>query len=306
MGNNLGLILEPIQPDTGFLGGVGDAPVILPSGDWEPYLPVFETQNKLGLETLNCVQYSRLNACEIQSNFYGKPVNFSDRSLGWAAGNTHNGNTYSACDYWFRQRGACLESLWPWDKPMTWEEYYVTPPDAVQAKMKALMDEWTIGMRVFVSNTVEDLKAALKKGPIWFCNHDHSMVIYRIDDRIRIFDSYPLNGDGKRDWPLEDVSKIVAAYIVPFTPKAITPQPMIQLPPNSLVVVVDGHGERLMNVDGTKLYQDDAGKIHMEVVARNARPGVNGSMFSGSFPIAHVKTADIAGIPRVNLKSEPV
>jgi len=91
-----GLILESISPDTGFLGGVGgELPDILPSGDWSPYLPMFESQHRFGLETLNCVQFSRLNACEIQANFYNKPVNFSDRGLGWASNNTKNGNTYS-------------------------------------------------------------------------------------------------------------------------------------------------------------------------------------------------------------------
>ena len=124
------------------------------------------------------------------------------------------------------------------------------------------LDEWVIGLPVYVPTTIEGLKDALKKGPIWFCDKVHSMVIYRVDDQgIHIFDTYPLQGDGKRHWSLADVEKIEAAYLVPFTPKDVAPKPMVKLPANSLVVVVDGHGERLMNVDGTKLYQDDAGKI---------------------------------------------
>lgn len=302
-----GLILESIRPDTGFLGGVaGDAPDILPSGDWEPYLPVFETQQKWGLETMNCVQYSRLNASEIQANFYGKPKNFSDRSLGWASGCTPRGNTYSKCSDAFQSLGACQEPMWPWDKPMDWNEYYQEPPQAVQDAMKSLLDEWVVGLPIYVPKTVDGLQAALKKGPIWFCNQVHSMVIYRVDDQgIHIFDTYPHEGNGKYMWPLSDVSKIEAAYLVPFTPKSIAPKPMIKLPPNALVVVVDGHGERLMNVDGTKLYQDDAGKILLEVTARNAKTGVNGTQTSGSFPIVHVTSKDIEGIPRVNLKGLP-
>lgn len=305
---NLGIIHEPIAPDTGFLGGVGgELPDILPSGDWEPYLPKFESQNKWDLETLNCVQYSRLNASEIQANFHGRPLNLSDRGLGWAAENTRAGNTYSKCDYWFRERGACAEEHWPWDKPMTWAEYYAQPPFDVIHEMGLLLDEWEIGMRVYVPNTVDGLRAALRKGPIWFCTRDHSMVIYRADDAgIHILDTYPLQGDGKRHWPLSDVSKIVSAYLVPFTPKHLAPEPMIELPKNSLIVVVDGHGERLMNVDGTKLYQDDAGKILTEVMARNAKQNADGVMMCGEFPEVHVRTSDIVDIPRVNLKGEPV
>jgi len=304
---NLGIIHEPIAPDTGFLGGVGgELPDILPSGDWEPYLPVFESQQRFGLETMNCVQCSRFNTCEIHAIFYGRPINLSDRAFSWSSGCTRNGNTYSKCDHALREKGACAEETWPWDRPMTWEEYNEEPPDFVKKEMSAFLEKWSIGMRVYVPGDVESLKAALKKGPIWFCTRDHSMVIYRVDDEgIHIFDTYPLQGDGKRHWPLSDAHKIAAAYLVPFTPIHLAPKPMIELPKNSLVVVVDGHGERLMNVDGTKLYQDDAGKILTEVMARNAKPNAEGVMMCGEFPEIHVKAADIVGIPRVNLKGEP-
>lgn len=301
--SNTGLILERIAPDTGFLGGVGgELPDILPSGDWEPYLPMFESQNKWGLETMNCVQYSRLNVCETLSNFHGKPLNLSDRALGWAAGTTERGNSYANCDYWIRRRGSCSEETWPWDAGLSWDEYYAEPPARVVDEMSELLDKWEFGMRVYVPTDVESLKNALRKGPLWFCTSDHSMMMYRVDDKgIHIFDTYPLQGDGKRHWKLTDASRIVSAYLVPFTPKELAPKPMINLPPNCLVAVVDGRGERLMSVDGTKLYQDDAGKLHLELVARNSKDGM-----SGSFPVVHVKSSEIYGIPRVNLKGEPV
>jgi hypothetical protein len=302
-----GLIPEGIQPFLGFLGGVGgELPDILPSGDWEPYLPLFEYQQKLNLETLGCVSFSRLNASEIQARFYGKNLNFSDRSLAWASNTTHNGNTFSAVDFWFRQRGASDESCWPWVVPLTWEEYYATPSPIVQNQMLLIWDEWSIGTRVFVPNNIEDMKAALKKGPLWFCTNDHAMVIYRVDTEIHIFDTYGQNGDGRKTKPLSFADQIVSAYLVPFIPKQQAPKPMIVLPKNCLVIVVDGLGERLMNVDGTKLYQDDAGKILTEVMARNAVPNAQGVLMAGMFPEVHVKTSDIAGIPRYNLKGQPL
>jgi len=77
-----GLIPELIQPDIGFLGGVApDLADILPSGDWESYLPTFETQNKLGLETMGCVSYSRLNCSETQANFMLRQGKIDDQTL---------------------------------------------------------------------------------------------------------------------------------------------------------------------------------------------------------------------------------
>lgn len=305
--SNTGLIHEPIQPNTGFFGGVaGELPDIHPSGDWESFLPPFETQNKFSLESLGCVSYSRLNACEIQARFYGKTLNLSDRSLAWASGTTHNGNTFSAVDYWIKKRGACDEDEWPWNKILTWEEFYETPPVDVQDEMKKLFQDWDIGMRVYVPLTISSLQAALKKGPLWFGNSDHAMVIYRVDTQIHIWDSYGQNGDGRKHFPLSYLDQIVSAYLVPFTPKPITPKPMLNVPPNCKIVIVDGHGERYMSVDGTRLYKDDAGLIEGELQARNATPDAHGVTRTNGYPVVHLRSADVVGIPVVNLKNVPV
>lgn len=296
---NRGLILEPIQPYIGFLDGVGgELPDILPSGDWEPYLPVFEKQSKYGLETMNCVQFSRLNVCEIQAIFHGKPINKADRFMSWATGCTKNGNTFSGSDFGFRLRGCCDEQVWPWNEPLTWEQYNVQPPDDVIDAALKLHEEWNIGMLVWVPTTIEGMKKALKKGPLWVCNQGHAFVIYKIDDRIRVFDTYGDVEGGKGSFPL-NYPDLYAAFLAPFNPRVLPP-PTMQLPNNSLIIVVDT-GERLMNADGTKLFKDDAGKILLEVTARNASP----SGISQPYPIVHVKAADVASLQRVNLKGEP-
>ena len=298
---NHGLLPSPPQPQNGLLGGPGgELPVLSPSGDWEAFLPGFERQNKLGLETMNCVQFSRLNVCEAQANFYKKPLNLSDRFLYWATGCTERGNSYTSCDFWIKQRGACPEPTWPWEVAMDRAEYGKEPSADVQAEAKKLLDEWTFGMLVAVPITIEDMRRALTHRPIWFCTETHSMMIYRVDDMVRIFDTYPDSGEGRLDWTHEQaLAWIYAAYLAPFTPKHLTPTPMIQLPKNSLVIVADT-GERLMNIDGTKLYKDDAGKILLEVIARNAVGAT-----SQNFPIVHLLAKDVADIPRVNLKGEP-
>lgn len=304
---NRGVLSEAIPHNIGYIGGVGgELPDILPSGDWEPLLPEFERQNQMGLETMNCVQFSRASHCEMWGNFHGRKLNLSDRAWYWLTRCTAEGNRFSTCDFWIREGGGIAEERWPWDKPMTREEYGKEPPEDIKAEMKRLLDEWEFGMLVWVPTTVEGMRKALKKGPLWACNSTHAFNIIRVDDRIRIFDTYPDEGNGRGSFPLSYASQLVAAYIAPFTPKTIAPKPMIKLIPNSLVVLVDGRGDRLMNVDGSKLYQDESGKIGLELEARNAVRGNDGILRTCGYPVQHLKTADVAHLPRVNLKGNPV
>ena len=304
---NKGVIHEAIPHNIGYVGGVGsELPDINLKGDWEPHLPEFEKQNQMGLETMNCVQFSRASNCETWANFYGRKLNISDRAWYWLTGCTERGNTFSACDYNIKIGGGIAEERWPWDKPMTREEYGKKPPDDIVAEMKNLLTEWNFGMLVWVPTTIEGMKAALKKGPLWACNETHAFNIIRVDDRIRIFDTYPDEGNGRGSYPLSYAPQLVAAYIAPFTPKLLAPQPMINLPKDCLVVLVDGRGDRLMNVDGTKLYQDEAGKLDLELMARNAKKNAEGILMTHGYPVVHLKTADVAHLPRVNLKGQPV
>jgi len=56
-----------------------------------------------------------------------------------------------------------------------------------------------------------------------------------------------------------------------------------------------------MNVDNTRLYKDDAGKLLAVLMARNSKNGI-----ASLFPVVHVRTADIADVPKVNLKNETI
>lgn len=63
------------------LGGFGlTEPIILPSGDWTPYLPDKEPQSKNGVETNACTVFGTLTALEELVFFKtGVKVNYSDR-----------------------------------------------------------------------------------------------------------------------------------------------------------------------------------------------------------------------------------
>lgn len=299
---NYGLIHENLRHDIGYIGGVGDTlPDILPSGDWEPYLPAYEPQS-VPFETMNCVQFSRLNVCETLANFYKKQLNASDRFLGWASNCTPRGNTFGACDYGLRQHGACEEIFWPFGGKDITEYHRTEPPEIAKDDAKELLAEWDIGMLVWVPPTVEALRAALKKGPVWFCNDKHAMEIYRVDDRIRAFDTYPgstqIAGErGKGSFPLSYVSEIYAAYLAPFKPKEVTPPPMFDFKENTLYQLVEGKGGFLLYAAG-RVYYDDVAKLLASWIVRNGG--------SGAGKVGVLTLKDLNGVSLFNLKNEPV
>lgn len=298
---NRGVILEPVhRGDSLFLGSEGSAPDILESADWEPFLPEFEAQSKFGLESMNCVQFSLANVCEIQARFYGKNLNLSDRFLYWSCGCTSRGNTFSAADYGFRAAGGPNENRWPWTGPLTREQYGMEPPQDVQDEAKRLWEAWQIGRRVYVTLDLASLKAALKKGPLWACNSLHAFVIYKIDDRLRVWDTY---GNGLGSFPLEYVNQLEAAYLVPFTPKQTTTMPNVKLENNCLVSgVFPDHIKTALHLDG-KLMTDIKAEVLSAWFARNENPVTH--RFEGG-PVRTLSQKDWESFPLVNMKGEPL
>lgn len=296
--SNTGLILEIPRVSFNFFGGIGGGlPDLLPSGDWESYLPAFERQAKLGLETMNCVQFSRLNTLETQARFWGIEEDFSDRFLYWASGCTEKGNTFSNCDEGLRDAGTPAEAKWPWTETLSREQYGMPPPEDVQECAKRLFERWEIGELVWVPSFLPTLKAALLKGPLWFCNTTHAMMIYRIDDRIRVFDTYPGdNADGKGSFPLDYASEIFTAYLAPFTPKHLVPPPMYQFKENTLYQLVEGIGGFMLFAAG-RLYYDKTDLLLASWAVRN-----NGRT-EGKVGVLQMK--DLNGVPLFDLKNQP-
>ena len=301
---NHGMIYEGIIPDTVTVGGPGaDLPILLPSGNWRPYRPAFEWQARLGLETMNCVQFSFLNVLEMLSRFYGKPLELSDRFLYWASGCTDKGNTYTACLYGFRKYAAPKENLWNWVVVMTREVFGMEPPDDIKAEALKLFEKWELHQLHYVPSTIEAFREALKKGPLWACNMTHSFVIEAVDDRIRVFDTYPgPDGDGSGSFPLDYAPNIVAAYIVPFTIKP-APMPNITLPENTLVTGIFPTEQKTALHVGGKLIVDNPLLVLAQWFARNEEP-VN-HRFDGG-PVRTISEADWNSFPHVNFKGEPL
>ncbi|MDD5347774.1 MAG: hypothetical protein PHT59_04085 [Candidatus Omnitrophica bacterium] len=293
------VILEPIDPSLIFAGGVGDdLPDVNPFGDWTPYRPKFETQRKFGMDTMNCVQASRAALCGYMSAFHGRTLNLSERLWYWLCGCTERGNSFSACDSGIRRGGGCREELWPWDRQMTRAEYGIEPPDGVKAEALKLFEEWVFGRLRWVPTDVAAMKAALRKTPLWFCNSGHAMVVERIDDRIRVWDTEANGTGGPGSFPLDYVSQIVAAYNAPFSPKDLTDKPMpnVKLKENTKVFECEGLGRHALKITSAKgieyLVADEPAKVLAQFIDRNSKDG----MFSGG-PAVTLKTADFDSFP---------
>jgi len=83
---------------------------------------------------------------------------------GRASGCTVNGNTYENCYLGFKRNGAPPEEAWPWTEPMTRKEYGKEPPQYVKTEASKIFEDWDILTPVYAGRTVDQLRAALKKG----------------------------------------------------------------------------------------------------------------------------------------------
>ena len=130
---------EPKKEDHNF-GGFTLVPkeVLIPDGDWRPYLPMIELQNLRGVEPFACVSFTILTCIEaIIFCKYGIKENFSDRFLAAISGTEkRRGNSpQNVCEF-LRKIGAVDEEDWPFNVN-TFEEYYGELPPKLNALAKS-------------------------------------------------------------------------------------------------------------------------------------------------------------------------
>ncbi len=205
--------------------------------DWTPYLPMYEAQER-PTRTQACVSFSCTKAIQTQLKQQGININFSDRFLAKMSGTTEKGNGLQAVLDAFKKYGWLLEEDYPYPYGMTFEEYYKEIPQ--ELKDKALKNkedaDWEVKYEWANINlcnpNLEEIKKQLKQAPLQvatsyssgLCNFEHAMLLFHINDKINIFDSYrggvvkfPLN------YALPALMKIV---VVPKTPDITTIPPL--------------------------------------------------------------------------------
>jgi len=222
MEKNYGLLMDEFNPEHYFLGGgfLGTKEM-LPSGDWSPFAPLPELQNRQTFDTFGCARFGTLNALEILFSFVLREnKNFSDRFLCIVSGASRNGDSPHNVAETIRKIGLIDEIELPFSDDIDSADKYYSPnpmTPAMLKKAKEFLKMYSIGNEwvypIGTSQTVEEqnnlIIQALKRSPVgasvsawsvpnengghtqqWAENH-YCVILNGIDkDYWSIYDSY--------------------------------------------------------------------------------------------------------------------
>lgn len=200
-----------ITPDQYVLGGIGGAKelggkILMPGGHgWGDHRPAYETQNKNGLETMNCSNYGTNNAWEtLMQFFWPKPggYDFSERYTGVETGTSRNGNNpHDVAEKIRTECGLIPETVLPFsDEINTWEEYYAPSPmeTAYLVQGQHFLNAYKLGHEwVFTSGTLEQKQTAIKYA-LQFSPLGISVFAWRKDSETDLY--VKLSGDSDNHW----------------------------------------------------------------------------------------------------------
>jgi len=155
MKRNYGILKPKLNPKDWRVGGETGIQYkeVLSTGDWTPYLPVYEKQSG-NIDDMACVSHSLTDVLEIQFKraianneipqthldwlknngyFLNGEVNFSDRALAKMSNTTHQGNWNATVAETARTVGLVPESDWALDFT-SWDIFYAEVPAELQKK----------------------------------------------------------------------------------------------------------------------------------------------------------------------------
>jgi hypothetical protein len=122
----------PVEVDHYFLGA-GQLPIreLRPDGQWDDFLPVYESQERGRFDSMNCTNYGTLNCWEtLYRLLFGEEINWSERYTGVMTGTARNGNdVHKVAEIIRKECGLILESKLPFSPDIdSWSKYYFPTP----------------------------------------------------------------------------------------------------------------------------------------------------------------------------------
>lgn len=201
---------------TDFLEGTLPYQVVLPSGDWRPFISLGEPQYFQHFDTSACVSFSNNNAAEISLKQQGYEFNFSDRFLAKASGTTSHGNSFGVVEDTCRHSGRVLESVYGAPaEPTTFDDYYAAIPTDVAAKAMFFNESYE-----YVGTDKATLLYHLKQAPIQIAVPDpipnHAVVLVAIVGNTGYyFDSYPGSTNYLKTLTLNQIEAALKLIIKP-------------------------------------------------------------------------------------------
>lgn len=217
-----------IVPDVHWYLGDGsmNPPILQLDGDWTPFIPVDDLQNKNGLETENCTSYGTLHAIGTLGNReFNTPTSkpfqalFSERYTGVMTNTTPSGNDPQKVSELIRTTcGLVPQVFLPFDSTITsWRQYYSPNPmsyalyaaGAHWLKKYRFQHQWITLPGDSQQVVRNKMKTALQYSPLgasvfaWsqhadgyyysdqpYFNHWIEIIKLNPDGSTRIFDSY--------------------------------------------------------------------------------------------------------------------
>jgi hypothetical protein len=189
----------------------------LASGDWLPYVPVpglSQVWNVLNsnqvLQTDGCVSYSTIDSVITQvRQQLGIQIEFSRRFMAWVSKTTTVGNSVVNVFNAFLKYGPVLETSWPQNDSMTWDEFYADPTPEQLAALYAEGQQWLKVLNPQLPQydiPPSELTSYLQKAPVIAfipsVNPDHAVEVVNL---TTMFNSEPASSN-----PLTE-------YIQPFS-----------------------------------------------------------------------------------------
>lgn len=146
-------------------GRLGDV-ATNPSGDWTPWLPEPELQNR-GYETYACVSEAWIHVNEILNRFkFGDKSKLSVRFLATVSGTgPKKGNDNGTVTDKFERGGCVLESDWPFDAA-SYDAFYTMPPANILQLAKAQMVDKSPGSSWIKDTSPAAMMEALMFSPL--------------------------------------------------------------------------------------------------------------------------------------------
>jgi len=175
------------------------------NSDWTDYLPVKERQNK-GFETYACISFGTLSIAEaLIKRKYGIEENFSDRFLAVASETKRGGNSPKKVYKALKDKGVVSEEDYLFNAE-TFKDFYAPIPNKIKKLAKEFTDKYEFRYEIVPDNN-KAIQEALKCSPLgisvsaWYRRGDgyykpknardnHFTVLYKLDDKKRIFDTY--------------------------------------------------------------------------------------------------------------------
>lgn len=318
---NFGLVLDKRRATDWQFGGVSgieNSEVLREDGQWDSYLPPYETQHFQYFDSMSCVSFSALNCVEaLIYRKYDAQVNLSDRFTATVSGTTDKGNSFFNVAEAINKKGVVMEEDWPYLSHIkTRLDYFAEIPESVLAKGLESKKTFKINYE-FVWDTPEKLMEALKYAPIQvgiyaYCGNDdivarcdkqgnHAIMLYGYKEGLywKLYDHYE-NKFRKVAWDyrfwgalkyhVEKVNNDQEDAMAKFTK-------------NTLYQYVDPPGGFLLMIGG-KLRHDSLDKLLASwlVAVLNDKEDTDGLKNN----VGTLTKADIAGIDVYNLKGEKI